>query len=87
MAWEVLTDVYSLNKDRLYVTYFAGNQELGLKSDEETKHIWLELGLVIAENSLAMATRYKFKRKIITSPLSKVFINFTVSCCICSDYF
>ena len=46
LAWEALTDIYDLNKNCLYVTYFAGSDELGLKADEETKHIWLDIGFV-----------------------------------------
>ena len=43
-AWELLVDVYKLPKDRLYVTYFGGNAELNLPSDEETKQLWLDIG-------------------------------------------
>lgn len=44
MAWELLTEVYEIPKDRLYVTYFGGDASLGLSADEETKEIWLSLG-------------------------------------------
>ena len=39
-AWELLTEVYGLEKDRLYVTYFGGNEKLNLPADEEAKQIW-----------------------------------------------
>ncbi len=42
-AWELLTVVYKLPKDRLYATYFGGDEKLGLPADEEAKAIWLEL--------------------------------------------
>ncbi|KAH9600622.1 Threonyl/alanyl tRNA synthetase [Trypanosoma melophagium] len=42
-AWELLTNVYKLPKDRLYVTYFEGNPENGIPADDEAKQIWLEL--------------------------------------------
>ena len=45
-AWELLTEVYKLPKDRLYVTYFGGNEALGLKPDEECHGIWKNLGYV-----------------------------------------
>ncbi|XP_029828378.2 alanine--tRNA ligase, cytoplasmic [Ixodes scapularis] len=45
MAWELLTEVYRLPKERLYVTYFAGDKEAGLLPDEECQQAWLELGL------------------------------------------
>ncbi|XP_055943134.1 alanine--tRNA ligase, cytoplasmic-like [Argiope bruennichi] len=44
-AWELLTDVFKLSKDRLYVTYFGGNADLGLEPDNECKEIWKEVGL------------------------------------------
>ncbi|KAG2467079.1 SYAM protein, partial [Polypterus senegalus] len=45
MAWELLTSVYGIPKDRLYVTYFGGDPILGIKSDDETREIWLSLGV------------------------------------------
>ncbi|KAM3959019.1 alanine--tRNA ligase, cytoplasmic [Aphomia sociella] len=44
-AWELLTDVFKLPADRLYVTYFGGNEAAGLEPDLECKNIWLALGL------------------------------------------
>ena len=40
-AWELLTQVYHIPAERLYVTYFEGNPRLGLPPDEETKSLWL----------------------------------------------
>ena len=34
-AWELLTDVYGLPKDRLYVTVFEGDKKEGLDFDQE----------------------------------------------------
>ncbi|MGH0137532.1 UNVERIFIED_CONTAM: hypothetical protein FKN15_029378 [Acipenser sinensis] len=45
MAWELLTQVYRIPQDRLYVTYFGGDSALGLKSDEESREIWLSMGI------------------------------------------
>ncbi|QIL74926.1 alanine--tRNA ligase [Hymenobacter sp. HDW8] len=39
-AWELLTEVYKLPKDRLYVTYFEGDQGDGLGADTETQELW-----------------------------------------------
>lgn len=44
-AWELLTERIKMDKNRLYVTYFGGNPEGGLDPDEETRDIWLSLGL------------------------------------------
>ncbi|QKF94222.1 alanyl-tRNA synthetase [Fadolivirus algeromassiliense] len=40
MAWDLLVNVYKLDKERIYVTYFGGNTELKLQSDDETKGYW-----------------------------------------------
>ncbi|KAJ3116028.1 Alanine--tRNA ligase [Phlyctochytrium bullatum] len=45
MAWELLTEVYKLPKDRLYITYFGGDEALGLGPDLEAKQLWLDMGL------------------------------------------
>ncbi|TWR26888.1 alanine--tRNA ligase [Mucilaginibacter achroorhodeus] len=39
-SWELLTEVYKLPKDRLYVTYFEGDQKEGLEKDTETYDLW-----------------------------------------------
>jgi alanyl-tRNA synthetase len=44
-SWELLTEVYKLPKDRLYVTYFGGDTQAGLPPDEETRECWLRLGV------------------------------------------
>lgn len=42
-AWELLTEVYKLDKDRLYVTVFEGDKKDGTEADEEAKSYWKEL--------------------------------------------
>ncbi|XP_012266707.2 alanine--tRNA ligase, mitochondrial [Athalia rosae] len=44
-AWKLLTGPYGINENRLYVTYFAGDEKMGLKPDLECKDIWLHLGV------------------------------------------
>lgn len=44
MAWEFLTDVLKLPSDRLYVTYFGGDEKLCLPADNECRDIWLKVG-------------------------------------------
>lgn len=39
-SWELLTEVYKLDKDRLYVTYFEGDEKEGLAKDTETYDLW-----------------------------------------------
>lgn len=39
-AWELLTEVYQLPKDRLYVTVFGGDNKDNLPVDTEAKDLW-----------------------------------------------
>ncbi len=41
-AWELLTDVYKIDKDRLYVTVFEGSKDDGLAFDQEAYDTWLQ---------------------------------------------
>ncbi len=41
-AWELLTKVYKLPKDRLYVSVFGGDEKDNMPLDTETEAIWLE---------------------------------------------
>jgi alanyl-tRNA synthetase len=41
-AWELLTEVYKLDKDRLYVSVFEGDKEDNLGLDTEAKDLWLK---------------------------------------------
>ncbi|XP_047319676.1 alanine--tRNA ligase-like [Impatiens glandulifera] len=40
-AWELLTKVYMLPTDRIYATYFGGDDKAGLAADNEARDIWL----------------------------------------------
>lgn len=39
-AWELLITIYGLDKDRLYVTVFEGDKNLGLGQDDEAIQLW-----------------------------------------------
>ena len=39
-SWELLTEVYKLDKDKLYVTIFEGDAKEGLPKDEEAFNEW-----------------------------------------------
>ncbi|MDI1355726.1 MAG: alanine--tRNA ligase [bacterium] len=39
-AWELLTEVYKIDKERLYVTVFEGSKEEGLAFDQESFDTW-----------------------------------------------
>jgi alanyl-tRNA synthetase len=42
-AWELLTDVYKIDKNSLYVTVFEGDKEEGLDFDQEAYDCWAKL--------------------------------------------
>ncbi len=42
-AWELLTEVYKIDKDRLYVSVFEGSKEDNLQKDNEAFDIWSTL--------------------------------------------
>lgn len=44
-SWELLTKVYGLNPDRIYVTYFEGDKAGGLEPDLEAKNYWKAVGV------------------------------------------
>ena len=48
-SWELLTEVYKLSKDKLYVTIFEGDEKEGLPRDEEAYNEWKK---VIAEDRI-----------------------------------
>ncbi|QNL48925.1 alanine--tRNA ligase [Olivibacter sp. SDN3] len=39
-SWELLTEVYGIAKDRLYVTVFEGDEKEGLPADTEAYNFW-----------------------------------------------
>ena len=53
-AWELLTEVYGLDKDRLYVTVFEGDAGDGLEADEEAKGIWAKW---VPEDHILLASK------------------------------
>jgi len=44
-SWTLLTKVYGLEPDRLYVTYFEGDKAGGLEPDLEAKELWKSVGV------------------------------------------
>lgn len=42
-AWELLTEVWKLPRERLWATVFGGDAALGLELDEEAEKLWTEV--------------------------------------------
>ncbi len=53
-AWELLTEVYKLDKDRLYVTIFEGDASEGLERDMEAFDFWKQW---IAEDRILLGNK------------------------------
>ncbi len=51
-SWDLLTEVYGIPKDRLYVTVFEGDSKDGVPVDQESVDIWKEY---IAEDRIILA--------------------------------
>lgn len=45
MGLDLLVNVYKLNINGLFFTYFGGDKSLGLEADLKTKNMWLKLGV------------------------------------------
>ena len=41
-AYDLLVNRYKLNPDRLYASYFRGDESLGLPCDDEARNLWLQ---------------------------------------------
>jgi alanyl-tRNA synthetase len=44
-SWNLLTKVYGLDPDRIYVTYFEGKADAGLEPDLEARDLWKSVGV------------------------------------------
>ncbi len=53
-SWELLTGVYGIDRDRLYVTVFEGDQGDGLPMDREAYDFWKA---IIAEDRILMGNK------------------------------
>lgn len=53
-AWELLTDVFKLPKDRLYVSVFEGDKEDNLSMDSEAYDFWKK---IIPEDRIIMGSK------------------------------
>jgi alanyl-tRNA synthetase len=67
-AWELLTEVYGLAPERLWVTVFAGDEKEGLGADAEARRIWIEEAGVPAERVLDFDRRDNFWEMGETGP-------------------
>ena len=67
-AWELLTDVYGIDADKLWVTYFAGEPSEGSEPDEEAKQLWLKHTPLPEERVLPFGKKDNFWEMGATGP-------------------
>ncbi len=65
-AWELLTKVYGIDKEKLYITIFEGDKGDGLPEDTEAKNFWKEI--VPEERILACDKKDNFWEMGVTGP-------------------
>ncbi len=53
-SWELLTEVYKIPKDQLYVTVFEGDEQEGLAKDQDAYDIWKQY---IAEDRILLGNK------------------------------
>ena len=53
-SWELLTEVYKIDKDRLYVTIFEGDEKEGLPKDQEAYDYWKQF---VAEDHILLGNK------------------------------
>ncbi len=53
-SWELLTEVYKLDKNKLYVTIFEGDEKEGLPKDEEAYNEWKKY---VAEDRILLGNK------------------------------
>ncbi len=67
-AWQFLTDHCALPKDKLWVTVFGGDQQLGLPPDTEAEALWPRETGIPAERVLRFGKKDNFWEMAATGP-------------------
>ncbi|MFB0555474.1 MAG: alanine--tRNA ligase, partial [Phycisphaerae bacterium] len=67
-AWELLTEVWGIEQDRLWATVFGGDHAEGLPEDEEAANLWTKVTPIPAEKVLAYGKKDNFWEMGETGP-------------------
>ena len=54
LAWDLLTEVYKINPDILYVTIFEGDKKDGLNKDNDSYKFWKE---IVSEDKIVLGSK------------------------------
>ena len=67
-AWELLTEVWKLPKDRMWATVFGGDEQDGLEADEEAENLWTRVTDLPANRVLRLGKKDNFWEMGSTGP-------------------
>jgi alanyl-tRNA synthetase len=67
-AWELFTQVWGIDPDRLWATVFAGDPSDGLPADDEAARLWPEVTTIPAERVLRFGKKDNFWEMGETGP-------------------
>ena len=67
-AWELLTEVWKLPKDRMWATVFGGDEADGLEADEEAENLWTRVTDLPANRVLRLGKKDNFWEMGSTGP-------------------
>ncbi len=67
-AWELLTEVWGLEKDRLYATVFGGDEAQSLAADLEAERLWKEVTDIDPEKVMRFGKKDNFWEMGDTGP-------------------
>ncbi len=67
-AWELLTDVWQLPKDRMWATVFGGDEKDGLEADVEAEKLWTRVTDLPANRVLRLGKEDNFWEMGSTGP-------------------
>ena len=59
-AWELVTEVWGIEPERLWARVFAGDETDGLDKDEEAARLWTKVTSISAEKVLACGKKDNF---------------------------
>ncbi len=83
-AWELLTDVWGLPKDKLWVGVFGGDKATGLPPDDETTGLWPEVTDIPPDRVLRGGVKDNFWEMGETGPCgpcTEIHIDLGEGCC------
>ncbi|WP_428264077.1 alanine--tRNA ligase [Haliangium sp.] len=68
-AWELLTQVYGIDPDRLVLTVFAGDEHMGVPADDEARTLWQQVSGLPPARILGMPKSENFWMMGETGPM------------------